>query len=74
MKEETKQIAEAVATHPKVSLAVVALTNISVWWVEWVDPIVDSFTSLLGLVLVCVLIRYHWQNTKKLKKELDEKK
>ncbi len=71
MKEEVKQIAEAVATHPKTSLLIVALTNISTWWVEWVDPVVDAGTSLLGLILVCVLIRYHWQNTKKLKRELD---
>ena len=74
MKEETRQIGEAIASHPKTAYAVIMLTNISAWWVEWVDPLVDAVTSVLGVVLVSVLIRYHWQNTKKLKKEINENK
>ncbi|MCP3700372.1 MAG: hypothetical protein GY920_17920 [Aliivibrio sp.] len=74
MREETRQIGEAIASHPKTAYMVIMLTNISAWWVEWVDPLVDAVTSVLGVVLVSVLIRYHWQNTKKLKKEINENK
>ena len=73
MKEEIKHVVEAVGTHPKTSYLVVFMTNISNWWVDWGSPAVDAITSILGLVLVTVLIRYHWQNTKKLTQDLKGK-
>lgn len=60
------EIIEAVISNPKTSLVVVAITNFSNWWIEWGNPLVDAAASILSLVLLIVLIRYHLQNTKKL--------
>ena len=69
MKETARHIGEAIASNPKTSMMVVAMTNLSNWWVEWGSPLVSFTTSILGLVLLIVLIRYHWENTKKLIRE-----
>ncbi len=69
MKEELRQTAEAIASHPKTAVAVAAASNFNTWWLDWGSPIVDAITSILGVVLITVLIRYHWQNTKKVIKE-----
>jgi hypothetical protein len=69
MKEELRQTTEAIASHPKTAVAVAAGANFNSWWLSWGSPIVDAVTSILGIVLVSVLIRYHWQNTKKIIKE-----
>jgi hypothetical protein len=67
MKEEAKQIGEAIASHPKTS-AVIAASPIYAW-INNLNPILDFVATIAGIVLVGVLIRYHWQNTKKIMKE-----
>ncbi len=69
MKPETKQIIETIASNPKTSYFAVFITTLETWWIEWGNPLVDAAASILGLVLLIVLIRYHLQNTKKLIKE-----
>ncbi len=63
MREEAKQIVEAVASHPKTSAVIAASPLYTL--INNLNPIMDFVASLLGIVLVFVLIRYHWQNTKK---------
>lgn len=65
MKEGVNQTVEVIASHPKTAVPVAAASNFNTWWLDWGSPIVDAITSILGIVLVSVLIRYHWQNTKK---------
>lgn len=69
MKDELKHAVEAIASHPKTAVAVAAASNFNTWWLDWGSPVVDAITSVLGIVLISVLIRYHWQNTKKVIKE-----
>lgn len=65
MKEEAKQIAEAVASHPKTATAVVALSNVNVWWLDYGEPIVKALTGILGLVVIALLILKHALDIKK---------
>ena len=67
MKEEIKHAAEAIASHPKTSAVIAALPLYAI--INNLNPIMDFVATLMGIVLVCVLIRYHWQNTKKIMKE-----
>lgn len=63
-----REIIETVISDPKTSYFAVFLTNVSNWWVDWGSPIVDAAASLLGIILLVVLIRYHLQKTKELLK------
>lgn len=67
MKEEIKQAAEAIASHPKTTAVIAASPIYAI--INNLNPIMDFVASLLGIILVAVLIRYHWQNTKKVIKE-----
>ena len=71
------ELTEAVMSNPKTSLLVAAFANASNWWVEWGNPIVDAAASILSLVLVITLIRYHLHKTKAIldesKKKVDKK-
>jgi hypothetical protein len=67
MKESIKQTAEAIASHPKTSAIIAASPFYSV--INKLNPVMDFIATLLGIVLVAVLIRYHWQNTKKVMKD-----
>ena len=58
-----------VATHPKTAIVVAGATGFNRWWTEWGTPVFDVITSVLSVILVCVLISYHWHNTKKVKRE-----
>jgi len=66
MKEEIKHAAEAIASHPKTSAVIAASPLYAI--INNLNPIMDFVATLMGIVLVCVLIRYHWQNTKKIMK------
>jgi len=68
MKEEIKQAAEAVASHPKVSLAITAAFTSNAW-LDYGEPIIKGLTSIAGLVVVTLLaikhfidIRKEWKN------------
>lgn len=74
MKDEINHGITAIASHPKTAIAVAGAANFNSWWLDWGSPVVDAATSILGVVLVAVLIRYHWQNTKKLMKENEDEK
>ena len=67
MKEEIKQTVEVVASHPKTSALIAASPLYAI--INNLNPIMDFVATLMGIVLVGVLIRYHWQNTKKVMKE-----
>lgn len=69
MKEEVKQTLEAVASHPKTT-AVIAASPLYAF-INKLNPVMDFIATILGIVLVAVLIRYHWQNTKKIKKDIE---
>ena len=57
--EKIRQIADVVASHPKTAtVAVAAITNFNVWLADY-EPIIKFATSILGIVLVCVLIIKH---------------
>lgn len=71
MKDEAKQIGEAIASHPKTT-ALIASSPIYAW-INSLNPVLDFVATLLGIVLVAVLIRYHLQNTKKIIKESNDK-
>ena len=72
MKDELKQAAEAIATHPKTSIFVAGAANFNAWWMNWGEPIINAATSVLGVVLLVIMIMYHWQNMKKIKRENDK--
>ena len=72
MKNEAKQIVEAVASHPKTS-AIVASSPLYAF-INQMNPVLDFVATIMGIALVGVLMRYHWQNTKKLNKEIKERK
>lgn len=67
MSDEVKQIIEGIASHPKTSAVIVASPFYS--FINRMNPIMDFIATALGIVLVAVLIRYHWQNTKKVMKD-----
>ncbi len=60
MKQEIKEIAEVITNNPKVGYLVATLTGIETWWVNWGNPLVDAVASILGVILLVVLIRKHW--------------
>jgi len=70
MKEEARQVTEAVLSNPKTSILAVLFTSFETWWVKWGSPFVDAVTSILGLILLIALIRYHLKNYKKLDLEI----
>ena len=70
MKEEIKQAAEIIISHPKTALAVTGMANFNAWYGTY-EPIAKFATSLLGIVLVCVLIIKHSLDIKKTLKNKD---
>jgi hypothetical protein len=52
-------------THPKTGVAVIAAVKVNNWWVDWGSELIDQLTSIAGLILVIVLICYHFLQTKK---------
>ena len=64
MREEIKQVVEAVASHPKLSVAVTAMFTSNVW-LDYGEPIVKGLTSFLGLIVLGLLIVKHVLDIKK---------
>ena len=65
MKEELKQTVEAIASHPKTSVAVTAVANANVWWFDYGEPVIKALTSIFGLVVIVLLIVKHALDIKK---------
>lgn len=59
MKEEIKQTAEAIASHPKTAVAVTGLANLNVWWLDYGEPLIKALTSIAGLIVVILLMIKH---------------
>lgn len=70
MKGEIKQTIEVIASHPKTSAAIAASPVYA--WINSLNPVLDFIATIAGICLVVVLIAYHWENRKKLKRENDK--
>ena len=55
MKEEVKQIAEAVISHPKTSIAVTTLFTSHVW-LDYGLPTLQGLTSIVGFAVVITIL------------------
>ena len=67
MKEEVKQIAEAVISHPKTSIAVTTFFTSHVW-LDYGLPTLQGLTTIVGFaVLVAVLIKHILDISKSMK-------
>lgn len=64
MKEEIKQVAEVVATHPKASLFMTAVFTSNVW-LDYGEPLVRAITSIGGMCVVIFLAIKHFLDLKK---------
>ena len=62
MKQQLTELAQSA----KGGWLALAATQISNWWVDYGSPLIDASASIGGLVLIIVLIRYHWKNGNKL--------
>lgn len=71
LKQAATQVITQVATHPKTAWLTVFIVNMSEWYVEWISPVVVALTSILSFVVMILLVRYHWINTDKLKKDIE---
>ena len=65
MKESIKQTIEAIASHPKTSVAVAAASNANVWWMDYAEPLIKGITSVLGLTVLILLVIKHVLDIKK---------
>lgn len=76
MKEELKQMAgetaQQVISNPKSATAIGVLANFNAWYVEYGSAILQFLTSLFGLILILVLIKYHWANGRKVQMEIEK--
>ena len=72
MNEEAKQVVSSIVTHPKTAWMTVFFVNLSEWYIEWVSPVIIALTSILSFVIMLLLLKYHWLNTKKLEMEIKE--
>jgi hypothetical protein len=61
VREDVKQVAEAIISSPKFSYFIYTITTIEIWWIDWGKPLVDASASILGVILLIVLIRKHWK-------------
>jgi len=64
MKNETKDLINDVASHPKVAVAVTAAFTSNVW-LDYGEPILQGITSILGLVVLGLLVVKHALDIKK---------
>lgn len=72
MKEEVSQVVATIAQNPKTAWLTAMVTGASNWALAYLPPIVALVAQIAGLILVCVLIRYHWINTTKQKIEIEK--
>lgn len=69
MKEEIKQAAEAIGSHPKATMVITAAFTSNAW-LDYGEPIVKGVTSIVGL---CVLVALLVKHVIDIKKELSKK-
>ena len=76
MKEGTKQTleaakhaADAALQNPSLAWAVIPITWIQTWWIDWGSSLMDALTSFLGVVMLLILIRLHLYKTKNIIEE-----
>lgn len=67
-----KQVTTEIATHPKTAWFTVLLVNVSEWYVDWASPVISALTSIASFIVMVLLVRYHWMNTKHLKLTIEE--
>lgn len=60
------------AASTKTAAGLTVSAYISEWYVDWGSPLISALTSVLGLVMLVILIRYHLLNTKKVQNEIKE--
>lgn len=76
MKEEAKQLitetTQQVISSPKTAIATGFIANFNAWYVEYGSPLLSFLTSIGGLLMLGVLIRYHLTNTKKIQMEIEK--
>ena len=78
--EAAKQAADAALQNPNLAWAVIPITWIQTWWIDWGSSLMDALTSFLGALMLIILIRLHLHKTrniieenKRLKSENTEK-
>jgi len=71
LKEAAIQAVTQTATHPKTAWLTVFIVNVSEWYVDWISPVIVALTSILSFVIMLLLVRYHWINTDKLKRDIE---
>ncbi len=74
MKEEIKQISDAVLSHPKTSWFVASVVQVEAWWIKWGNPTIDFLSSILGLGLVIILLLLNYEKWKEARKNNESDK
>ena len=59
-----KEVIDAILSNPKVGYFAYAVTTFEIWWIDWGKPVIDGSASILGVILLIVLIRKNWNDTK----------
>jgi len=57
--ENTKQAIEVIASHPKVSVALVAASQANVRWMDYAEPYIKDGTTILGVAVLALLVVKH---------------
>lgn len=70
MLSDLKTNAAQIVTSTKTAVGVTIGAYISDWYVNWGSPLISALTSIAGLIMIIILIRYHLINTKKIQLEL----
>jgi len=60
----------ALATSPKTGWLAVLVINAIEFYVDIVSPVIIALTTILSFVMMILLVRYHWINTRKIKADL----
>lgn len=56
MNEKVIQTVEAITSHPKVSVAIVAASQANVRWMDYADPYIKDITTILGVIVLALLV------------------
>ena len=59
MTETAKQLAETIVSHPKVSMALVAVSQANVRWMDYAEPYIKDITTILGVTVLFLLVIKH---------------
>jgi len=60
----------SLATSPKTGWLAVLIVNAIEFYVDFVSPVIIALTTILSFVMMILLVRYHWINTRKIKEDL----